>query len=384
MRRALIALVLAACASPGFPPGGPDDPDPPVLLGTVPDSGALNVDPRREVVFRFDEVVSERPSGAAELRGLVLISPRQGEPRVDWDRTAIGVRARGNWRPNTVYTITLLPGVQDLRNNVRRQGATVVFSTGDTLPDTRIAGVVYDWVAGRAAAGAIVEAHTPDSVVYVGAADSVGRFTLAHLPPGTYRVRGYADVNRNRDLDPREPFDSLTVRLTDSAAVELYAFVHDSMPPRIDAALPRDSLTVRLTFDKPLAAGQSLDTSQIRIVRADSTPVRVMSVSLTRPESAQPLDTARRPVVPLPPAQRDTAPIAPPRPRRVSPPTEITVQVFPPLEAATLYVVTTRDIRNLLGVAGTSRRSFTTGRRTAPAGAPADTVRPPPAAPPAR
>ena len=382
MRRALIALALAACASPGFPPGGPDDPEPPTLIGTTPDSGAVNVARDREVVFRFDEVVNERPSGVAELRGLVLISPRQGEPRVDWDRTSLGVRARGDWRPNTVYAITLLPGLQDLRNNVRRQPTTIVFSTGATLPATHITGVVYDWVAGRAAGGAIVEATTPDSVVYVGSADSTGRFMLAHLPPGTYRLRGFVDPNRNRDLDPREPFDSTTVRLGDTASVELYAFVHDSLPPRIETAMLRDSLTVRLTFDKALAPGQPLDTSQIRIVRADSTPVRVMAVSLARPETVQAPDTTRRPAVPVPQAQPDTAGAAP-RPRRIAPPTQITVQVFPPLEQATTYVVTARDVRNLLGVVGTSTRSFTTGRRTPQPGTPGDTTRPP-AAPPRR
>ena len=45
------------------------------------------------------------------------------------------------------------------------------------------------------------------------------------------------------------------------------------------------------------------------------------------------------PAVPLPPAQPDSAAAAP-RPRRVSPPTQITVQVFPPLEQAATYVVT--------------------------------------------
>lgn len=384
MRRALIALALGACASPGFPPGGPEDPEAPVLISTVPDSGAVNVDRGREVVFRFDEVVNERPSGVAELRDLVLISPRQGEPRVDWDRTSVGVRARGDWRAGTVYTVTLLPGLQDLRNNVRRQAATIVFSTGGTLPTTRITGALYDWSASRPAANGIIEATTPDSVVYVGAADSTGRFALAHLPPGTYRVRGYTDANRNRELDPREAFDSTTVRLTDTANVDLYAFVHDSLPPRIETALPRDSLTLRVTFDKPLAPGQTVDTSQIRIVRADSTPVRVMAVSLTRPETIQRPDTARRPAVPLPaPPARDTTAARPQRPLRQPPPTQVTVQVFPPLEPTTTYVVSARGIRNLLGVAGDSRRTFTTGRAAPPPSA-ADSLGIRPTPPPRR
>lgn len=388
MWRALIALLVAACASPGFPPGGPDDPDPPVLLGVRPDSGAVNVARDLRVRFQFNEVVSERPSGASDLAGLVLISPREGEPRVDWERSAIEVRARRDWRPNTVYTVTLLPGLQDLRGNVRRQASTVVFSTGSSLPDTRIRGVIFDWVAGRAVNGAIIEAITPDSVVYVGASDSVGRFSLAHLPPNTYRVRGFIDPNRNRDFDPREPFDTAVVNLTDTAALELYAFVHDSTGPFIESIQPRDSLTIRITFDKALDPGQTVDTSQIRIVRADSTPVRVASVRLTRPETPAPGDTtdttARRPAVPIPPAARDTtdtAAVAAPRPTRQPPPTQLTIEVFPPLEQQTTYVITVSGLRNLLGITSNSRRAFTTGRRAPPPGTPADTVPPSGASP---
>ncbi len=379
MRRALIALTLAACASQGFPPGGPDDPDPPVLLSTRPDSGAVNVPDDREVIFQFDEVVNERPSGAASLAGLVLVSPREGEPRVDWGRTRIGVRANRDWRPNTVYTVTLLPGIQDLRNNVRRSPSTIVFSTGPTLPDTRLAGVIYDWVADRPAAGALIEAVTPDSVVYVGAADSVGRFSLLHMPTGTYRVRGYLDPDRNRQFDPREPFDSAIVELADSANLELYAFVHDSLGPRIENVTVRDSLTLRVTFDKALAPGQAVDTGRFHLMRDDSTRVPVMSARLSRPEAVR-ADTTRRPAIPLPPVApvdpADTVAAAPPRPRRQPPPTEAILQVFPPLEPTTTYILTVRDLRNILGNPATSRRSFTTGRR-APS-SPADSLRVPP------
>ncbi len=380
MRRALIALALAACASQGFPPGGPDDPDPPVLLGTNPDSGAVNVPDDREVTFQFDEVVNERPSGATSLGGLVLVSPREGEPRVNWGRTRIGVRANRDWRPNTVYTVTLLPGVQDLRNNVRRSASTIVFSTGPVLPDTRLTGVIYDWVADRPAAGALVEAVTPDSVVYVGAADSVGRFSLLHLPTGTYRVRGYLDPDRDREFDPREPFDSAIVQLTDTASLELYAFVHDSLGPRIENVVVRDSLTLRVTFDRALAPGQAVDTGRFNLVRDDSTRIPVMSARLSRPDAVR-ADTTRRPGIPLPPViapadTADTVATAPLRPRRQPPPTEVILQVFPPLAPTTTYVLTARDLRNILGNPATSRRSFTTGRRAPPP--PADSLRAPP------
>ena len=58
MRRliALAALFAAACAQPGFPPGGPEEKVPPKLLSLKPDSGAVNVHPE-EVSLQFDEVL---------------------------------------------------------------------------------------------------------------------------------------------------------------------------------------------------------------------------------------------------------------------------------------------------------------------------------------
>ena len=69
--RAFVPLSLAACASASPPPGGPPDSEPPRLVKITPDTGAVSVRPPK-VVFRFDEVVSERPQGAATLAGLAF------------------------------------------------------------------------------------------------------------------------------------------------------------------------------------------------------------------------------------------------------------------------------------------------------------------------
>ncbi|MGI9077967.1 MAG: hypothetical protein ACR2G6_11680, partial [Gemmatimonadaceae bacterium] len=90
MRPRLIILAAAlGCASQGSPPGGPEDKAAPVLLKTLPDSGAVNARPSKWAIFTFDEVINERPQGAATLDMLVLISPRDGAPRVDWRRSSL-------------------------------------------------------------------------------------------------------------------------------------------------------------------------------------------------------------------------------------------------------------------------------------------------------
>src|SRR5688500_17918831 len=183
------SVAVLACASMETPPGGPPDEAPPVLVGVTPDTGAVNIRPR-VAVFRFDEVVSERPRTATQLADLFLISPATGAPRIDWERDAIEVRPRNGWRPNTTYTVTLLPGLADLRGNARTEGATVTFSTGATIARSGLRGIVFDWVAGRVVPGAYIEAIShPDSVIYIATTDSSGQYVVRNIPPGEYTVR---------------------------------------------------------------------------------------------------------------------------------------------------------------------------------------------------
>src|SRR5438876_4327507 len=110
IRRGLVAFVIVGaaegCASPGMPPGGPVDTTAPLVIGIVPDSGTINAKPGA-VVFKFDETVAERPSGAATLADLFLISPRDGVPNVAWHRGTVDIKPSRGWKPNTPYTITM-------------------------------------------------------------------------------------------------------------------------------------------------------------------------------------------------------------------------------------------------------------------------------------
>ena len=401
-----LLFVLAACASSQSPPGGPPDALPPEIVATTPDSAATGARPDR-VVFELNEVVSERPQGTATLTTLFLVSPRDGEPRVEWKRDRLTVRPRRGWRPNTVYTVTMLPGLTDLRGNVRREGATLVFSTGATIPSTLLSGVIFDWPAGRPAARALVQAITVEdtTISYVTVADSGGRFTMPHLPPGRYVVRGVLDQNSNRALDRREAWDSATVTFADTASVELLAFVHDTIGPRIANATPRDTV-LRVTFDKPLDPSQELTASDFRLVALpDSAPVAIARVLGVRAfEEAEQArarasaDSARRAAAAADSARRDTArgPAIPRgalpgeraptdsaardsaradtalRPSRPAPQVEVVLILGAPLAPGASYRLRAVDVRNLLGAARTSDRAI-----AMPRPAPADTARPP-------
>jgi hypothetical protein len=377
VRRLIGIVALLACASQGDPPGGPPDAAPPILIGIVPESGAVSVRPSR-VEFRFDEVVSEQPAGATSLSQIVLISPSDGLPRVEWRRRSIAVRPRRDWRQNAVYTVTLLPGIADLRGNAMKTGASVIFATGATIPDTRVAGTLYDWVAGTVArAGAVEAIALPDSIVYVARTDTAGRFVLAHLPPGTYVLRAWIDANNNRDRDPREAYDSTSIALRDTASLTLLAFVHDTLAPRINTVQAIDSMTLRVELNQPLDPEQTVDTTRFRLTAPDSSVIPLRAVfpadawESARADSLARADTTRRaPARPAPPARRDSVVL--PRPVPVS---RFVVLTAIPLRPETTYRLVAVEARNLLGRVGTSARVFTTPRR-----APADTTRraPPP------
>lgn len=360
-----------------MPPGGPPDVAAPQITGITPDSGAVGVKPK-EVVFKFDEVVSERPQSATSLSDLFLISPRDGVPDASWHRDAVGVRPAHGWRANTPYTVILMRGLADIRGNVRNTGASTFFSTGTAIPRTRISGAVFDWVAGTPANGALVEAIVqPDTLhPYVALVDSLGRFSIEHLPATRYTVRAYLDRNRNLSVDPSEPWDSTDLGLSDSARVQLLIFVHDTLPPRIREVRQIDSVTLRVGFDRPIDPAQTLTAANFAVVGPDSVPVAIQKVGPppkdTTPAPARAPAPARPPggiTRGQPPAQRpDTTP--PPVMGKAPPISEVEIKLQRPLAAKVAYRVRAIGIRGLLGRSGDSERVYTVPAPAPPAKAP--------------
>ena len=412
---AIAVAVAAGCAEIGHGPrGGPEDHLPPKLLKVTPDTGMLNTRPK-EVVFRFDEVVSERPAGANGLDGLVVLSPSDGVPRVSWHRQAITVRPRRGFRANTAYSVTLLPGISDLRGNVRKAAATTFFSTGGEIPATALRGIVFDWVAGRPAANAFVQAFRRGDTTFawIATTDSVGRFEIRAFPAGSYFVRALIDANNNRTVDPREAYDTLGAAIADSARVELLAFVHDSLGPRIDRLSVEDSITLHLVLDQPFDPQHPVTTVSFTLLRSDSSSVPIAALltdsALTlekaaaaraRGDSSQAAaarlagrDSARvttapnapGPVgsaIPLPrrrgavTAARDTTPL--PKPSRPSPVPDVIIRLGAPVAPGSSYRLRATAVRGLAGEPRTSDRVFSVPRPPPPTSRDSAATRTPP------
>ena len=282
----LALVMLVACAKVEPPPGAPPDLSPPHLVSATPESLAILPGYTGDVTFRYNEVIAEGSSpsqgtGTGDLERLVILSPTTRPPEVRWRRDHITVRPREGWLPNRVYRVQLLPGVMDLRSNRETSGGTIVtFTTGAARPTLRLTGSVQDWVSGRAATGALVEAvHTADSLVYRAVTDSSGGFDLGPIPDGQYLVFASIDQNHNMTRDPREAFDSVRIAAGRTDAGTLWTFPHDTVGPRIQTITMLDSASATVALSQPLDPSQRLAASAVSVrLLPDSTPVQVTSL----------------------------------------------------------------------------------------------------------
>ncbi len=383
MRRGLIALcVIGAgalgCAGASPPPGGPEDHAPPQLLRVTPDTNAVNVK-ADNVTFQFDETINDRGSGAQELARRFLVSPSRGDIRVSWHRSRIEVRPRDGFRPNTAYSVSLLPGLADLRGNAMKHGATVVFSTGPAIPPGRIDGVAFDWAAERPAAQALIQAITPDSTIYLASSDSAGDFALRPLPAGRYLVRAIVDANGNRDLDRNEAFDTVTVVVPSAAPIELRVAVRDTIAPRLATVTASDSVSLRLTFDRPLDPRQPIELTSFQLVGADSivvplarvlTPTQEMERSRVRQQavadSMRRADSLAGKVLPPPPRPPAATQKQVRKPSVPAPITGLLLETEKPLVPNANYRLVVSGLVGLTGRTQSSERTFTTPKPPPP------------------
>jgi hypothetical protein len=371
------------------------------VLRITPDSGATKVR-TKEVQFIFDEVVADRPTGAAaDLDGIFLVSPRHGAAQVSWHRDRITVRPRNGFRDSTAYRITMLPGLADLRGNVRKETVSIVFSTGPSFPPYSIHGMTFDWAAQRPAPGTYIEAinQRDTTIVYVTASDTAGRFDVGPMPAGKYLVRGLIDKNANRALDRAEKWDTVTTTIArTSPTVELNAIERDTMPAVIDNIVVVDSVSLRVSFDKPISPALQLTPELVTLQRADSSKVQNTRVvwgvefentqrvadstrradSLrvkSRTDSIAHVDSLRakgdtaalraiRPAAPpaAPPQtpNPNRGPPPPPKPKKPAPDRAIVI-IVPPSSAfppSTEYRITVQNIPNLIGKSAPSSRRF--------------------------
>ncbi|MFN2383613.1 MAG: Ig-like domain-containing protein [Gemmatimonadota bacterium] len=257
-----------ACASEGFPPGGPEDRAPPVLVESEPADRAVNATPDQAIRLRFDEPIDDRQ--LRELEALIVVNPDSPTFDIQLDEDRVTLVPGAPLRTGMTYTVTLRPGLQDREGNRTTQSRTILFAVGGEQPITLSlvrATIVRDTVP-----SALARLHLEDDAAdleYNAVADSQGLVTLEAVAYGSYvatvweekvRPEGWQMTEEpgTRDtfvLSPEQRSHEATYRLA----------VMDTTAPLIARVTMPESRRLLAGFDDELAADAPLTAQMVRL-----------------------------------------------------------------------------------------------------------------------
>ncbi|MDG5800492.1 Ig-like domain-containing protein [Marinilabiliaceae bacterium ANBcel2] len=200
-------LLIYGCASTGQPSGGPRDEDPPVLLSSVPEEGALGFT-EDVIVLKFDELV--------ELDNIfqkLMVSPPVNEqPTVTARADEVHIEFNEELQSNTTYTIDFADAIRDVNEGNVLHDFRFSFSTGEEIDSLSVSGFLFDARTLEPVEGALVMVHTnlADSAfqtlvpVRVTKTNPQGEFRIQNMAEGDYRLYALEDQNRNFIYDMPE------------------------------------------------------------------------------------------------------------------------------------------------------------------------------------
>lgn len=336
--------IASACASEGFPPGGPEDLAPPVVIETSPADRAVNAEPGQAIVLRFDEKIEHRQ--ARQISQFFRVNPDVPEFDAVLDGEVVTLTSQDSMIDGVTYMVTVLPGLRDRDGNATVTPRTILFSVGGEEPITLSVVRVRIVADTLPAAGARYRLENEESGFgYTMEADSQGRVEAEAVEYGRYIATAWQEEVRPDGWQMTEEpgaRDTFELSLDDRAHESTYQIaVVDTTAPVIVRVETHNSRLLTAEFDDRLP---KLDEIAPRTVRLY--------------EGALGLATSE--------ARLDTLPLDEVRRRRIDVDSVVqagpkAVQVTPrePLVSERVYRVEAVGISNASGVASTSEGGLT-------------------------
>lgn len=200
-----LALFAVGCANRGVgPQGGPKDEIPPKVLKEEPQNGSTNQH-SKVINLTFDEIIQLN-----NVQANVLISPPQAkQAQLKSFSKKVRITFEDDLKDSTTYTIDFGEAIVDNNERNPLRNYTFSFSTGDIIDTLQIAGELFyaqtlnpmsDIYVGihRNHADSMFSTTTFDRVART---DSLGRFCIRNIHPGSYRLYALGDINRNYKYD---------------------------------------------------------------------------------------------------------------------------------------------------------------------------------------
>jgi hypothetical protein len=292
----IFLLILAACANPVAPTGGPRDTDPPVILGSEPENRSVNFD-ASEIRITFDEYVQIKNLSQKFLSSPPFIKT----PETKLQGKSLVIKLTEDLRPNTTYTLFFGNAISDFNEGNALDNFRFVFSTGPVLDSMELKGKVLNakTLLPEKEVYVMLYDSYEDSIpmlerpYYISRTNEQGVFTFTNLRDIPYKIFALRDVNANLIYDqPNEEIAFLKTRVYPYAPAK--PRIADTIPDGdtllqekeyitvIDTVVlhhPEDELSLDLDYDKKdeyevvlverdslivpdsIAAGDSLDMS---------------------------------------------------------------------------------------------------------------------------
>jgi len=288
----LIVGLLASCANPQAPSGGPRDSTPPSVIQTRPVRDTVNASTDTEALrIEFSEYIER-----STLSQSLSITPTfEQRPRFSWDGQAVEIQFPSALRDSTTYIFTLDTNLSDVRGVSIETPITVAFSTGERINRGQIEGRVVSGPQGTTQQGVDVFAYAlppgaeavrplPDAPSYRTQTGQEGRFSFDYMREGPYYVLALRDNNRNRQPDSQEPVavpPRLSIRADSGAAAVPVPWLlarRDTTAPQLQQVRPVSQRHLRLRFDEPVRLGTRAPTAWAPRDSATGTPVSVEGV----------------------------------------------------------------------------------------------------------
>ncbi|MBK6962546.1 MAG: Ig-like domain-containing protein [Bacteroidales bacterium] len=191
-------LILAACANPVSPSGGPKDTTPPSVIKSEPANQSVNFHSDK-VVLTFNEFVSLK-----EITTQLVVSPPLSEqPEFVTRGKNLIMKLQEPLRDNTTYNFFFANSIVDLTESNPLAGYQFTFSTGPVLDSLTLSGKLMNAFTNQPVKGAFVMLFDSvyDSVpyktrpYYLARSGETGEFNLNNLRDGRYLMFALTDIN---------------------------------------------------------------------------------------------------------------------------------------------------------------------------------------------
>ncbi|HCI55695.1 MAG TPA: Ig-like domain-containing domain [Bacteroidales bacterium] len=199
-----VIIFTASCAKIVSPSGGPKDTEPPVIIKSIPPSGAV-LFKGNTITITFNEYIV-----LDKLNEKFMISPpMEQKPNITVKGKTIKIEFRENLKDNTTYTLYFQDAIKDLNEGNPLVNYQFVFSTGSKLDSLSVTGNVLRSEDLNPAENVLVMLHScladtaprknlPDYVII---ADPDGYFRIDNIKTGMYKLYGLVDNNNNKKYD---------------------------------------------------------------------------------------------------------------------------------------------------------------------------------------